>query len=112
MEDSQRFKKVLKALNESFTALVPKQEKATSPDRFRPIELCNVIYKIISKDIANCLKPLLPTPVSEEQMGYVEGRKILDNIIQAHEMVHSLITNKHAGMIMQLNIEKAYDKLR
>lgn len=44
-------------------------------------------------------------------MGYVEGRKILDNIIQAHEMVHSLITNKQVGMIMQLDIAKAYDKL-
>jgi len=49
--------------------------------------------------------------VLEEQTVYVEGRQILDNIIQAHETVHSLITNKHAGMIMQLDIAKAYDKL-
>ena len=111
VEDSRRFKKVLKALNESFIALIPKQEKATSPDRFRPIALCNVIYKIISKVIANRLKPLLPTLVSEEQMGYVEGRQILDNIIQAHETIHSLITNKKVGMIMQLDIAKAYDKV-
>eukprot|EP00253_Pinus_taeda_P031815 PITA_31815 len=87
------------------------EEKATSPDRFQPIALCNVIYKIISKVIANRLKPLLPTVVSEEQTGYVEGRQILDNRIQAHETVHSLITNKQAGMIMQLDISKAYDKL-
>eukprot|EP00253_Pinus_taeda_P017267 PITA_17267 len=44
-------------------------------------------------------------------MGYVEGRQILDNIIQAHEMVYSLITNKQAGMIIQIDIAKAYDKL-
>ena len=44
-------------------------------------------------------------------MGYMEGRQILDNIIQAHEMVHSLITNKQEGMIMQLDIANAYDKL-
>lgn len=74
VEDSRRFKTILKALNESFIALIPKQEKATSPDIFRPIELCNVIYKIISKVISNRLKPLLPTLVSEEQTGYVEGR--------------------------------------
>ena len=70
-----------------------------------------MIYKIISKVIANHLKPLLPTLVSEEQTRYVEGRQILDNTIQANEMVHSLITNKQAGMIMQLDIAKAYDKL-
>lgn len=96
VEDSRIFKKVLKVLNESFIALIPKQEKATSPHRFWPIALCNVIYKIISKVIANLLKPLLPTLVSDEQMGYVEGRQILDNIIQTHEMIHSLITNKQA----------------
>eukprot|EP00253_Pinus_taeda_P024373 PITA_24373 len=112
VEDSRRFKNVLKALNESFITLIPKQEKATSQDKFRPIALCNVIYTILSKVIANCLKPLLPTLVSEEQTGYVEGRQILDNIIQAHETVHSLITKKQEGMIMQLDIAKDYDKLR
>ena len=48
VEYSCKSKKVLRALNESFIALIPKQEKATSLDRFRPIVLCNVVYKIIS----------------------------------------------------------------
>ena len=74
VEDSERPRTVLKALNASFIALVPKQEKAMTPDKFRPITLCNVVYKIISKVIANRLKPLLPALVSEEQTGYVEGR--------------------------------------
>eukprot|EP00253_Pinus_taeda_P008423 PITA_08423 len=47
----------------------------------------------------------------EEQTGYVEGRQILDNIIQAHEVVHSLKSNKQAGMIIQLDLAKAYEKL-
>jgi len=41
----------------------------------------------------------------------VEGRKILNNIIQAHEMVDSLTINRKVRMIMQLDIAKAYDKL-
>ena len=89
VEDSRRSKTVLRALSASFIALIPKQEKAMTPDRFRSIALCNVVYKIISKFIANRLKPLLPTLVSKEQTGYVKGRKILSNIIQAHEIVHS-----------------------
>jgi len=65
-----------------------------TPKRFRPIALCNVVYKIISKVIANRFKPLLPSLMLEEQIGYVEGRQILNNIIQAHEVVHSPKTNK------------------
>lgn len=61
--------------------------------------------------MANRLKPLLPSLVSMEQSGYLEGRQILNNIIQAHEVVHPLTSNKKAGMIMQLDLVKAYDKL-
>eukprot|EP00253_Pinus_taeda_P010040 PITA_10040 len=111
VEDSRRDKTILKALNTTFIALIPKQDVARTPERFRLIALCNVVYKIISKVVANRLKPLLPTLVSTEQSGYVEGRKILDNIIQAHEVVHSLTNNNKAGMIMQLDVAKAYDKL-
>jgi len=102
---------ILKVLNTSFTSLIPKQEDAQILDKFRPITLCNVVYKIISKVVANRLKPLLPTLVSGERLGYVEGRQILDNIIQAHEVVHSLKSKKQAAMIMQLDIAKAYDKV-
>ena len=111
VEDSRRDRTILKALNTAFISLIPKQELAQTPDRFRPISLCNVVYKIISKVVANRLKPLLPTLVSMEQSSYVEGRQILNNIIQAHEVVHSLTSNRKAGIIMQLDIAKAYDNL-
>jgi len=60
--------------------------------------------------VANRLKPLLPTVVSVEQSGHVEGMKILNNIIQAHALVNSLSSKRKDGMIMQLDIDKAYDK--
>jgi len=104
VEDSRENRTALKALNTSFISLIPKQDNSMTPDRFRPITLCNVAYKIISKINANRLKPLLPTLISKEQTGYVEGRQILNNIIQSHEVVHSLISNRQAGMIMQLDL--------
>eukprot|EP00253_Pinus_taeda_P003074 PITA_03074 len=67
VEDSRNSKIVLKALNASFIALIPKQEKAMTPDRFKPISLCNAVYKIISKVISSRLKSLLPMLVFEEQ---------------------------------------------
>ena len=81
VKDSRKNKTILKVLNASFLSLIPKQENGMTPNRFRPIALCNVVYKIISKVIANRIKPFLPTLVSEEQTGYVEGRKIFNNII-------------------------------
>eukprot|EP00253_Pinus_taeda_P009251 PITA_09251 len=74
VEDSIRSRSVLKALNNYFIALIPKKEKAITSDRFRPIALCNVEYIIISKLIANKLKPLLLALISEDQIAYVEGR--------------------------------------
>eukprot|EP00253_Pinus_taeda_P023623 PITA_23623 len=111
VEDSRRSKTILKSLNSTFIALVPRVEEANTPEKFRPIALCNVIYKIISKVIANRLKMILPGIISQEQSGYVEGRQILDNILLAQEMIHSLHSRKVVGMLMQLDLSKAYDKV-
>ncbi|MCY6524972.1 reverse transcriptase domain-containing protein, partial [Actinobacillus pleuropneumoniae] len=70
-----------------------------------------VIYKVISKVVANRLKPLLPLLISQEQSGYVEGRQILDDILLTHEIIHSLKQSKQAGMILKLDLSKAFDKL-
>ena len=72
---------MLKSFNVTFLDLIPKGEGADSPDKFRSIALCNVIYKIITKVITNRQKPLLPGLISPEQSGFVEGRQILDGII-------------------------------
>ena len=74
IEESRDKKGVLKAFNATFLALIPKEVGADSPDKFRAISLCNVIYKIISKVIANWIKPFLPNLICSEQFGFVEGR--------------------------------------
>jgi hypothetical protein len=91
--------------------IIPKEEHFDNPNNFCPISLCNVFYKIITKLIANRLKPLLPTLISPEQIGYVEVRQILGGIIMAHELVHSLKYTKSPGMILKLDLSKAFDKL-
>jgi hypothetical protein len=70
-----------------------------------------VVYKIISKVIANRLKPLLPTLISQEHVGLVEGKQIVDNIIHAHELIHTLKIHRRGGMIIQLDLAKDYDKI-
>ena len=111
VEDSRRPSSILKSLNSTFLALVPKEEEANTPAKFWPIPLCNVIYKIISKFIANKMKPILSGLISKEQSGYVEGRQIMVNISLVQEMIHTLNSRKNVGMMMQLDLSKAYDKV-
>ena len=111
MEKSQQTKGILSAFNVAFLTLIPKGHCPSTLNKFRPIALCNVIYKIITKLIATRVKPLLPLLVSKEQTGYVEGRQILDGIILAHEVVHSLKLTKKPGMLMKLHMSKAFKRL-
>ena len=111
VEDSRKFESILRALNSTFLTLIPKESGTKDLGKLRPISLCNFIYKIISKVIANSLKPLLPLIISPELEGFVEGRKILDGIILVHETIHSLKNTKTLGMLPKLDLSKAYDKL-
>lgn len=102
---------MLPSLNTTFITLIPKEAQSLTPDKFRPITLCNVIYKIISKVIASCLKSLLPLLISLEQSGYVEGWKIIVGIILTHEIIHSLKQLKKESMLLKIYLSKAFDKL-
>ena len=69
----------------TFHGLIPKEVNQATFDRFRPISLCNVSYKILAKLLANKIKPL----ISPSQGGFVAGRHILDNVILVQESMHS-----------------------
>jgi len=91
---SQDCKKVGGNMNSTFLALIPKEKGANSFNRFHPISLCNIGYKIISKVIANRLKGILSYLILENQGGFVQGRKIMDNIILVQEALHSSLKRK------------------
>ena len=111
IEKSCRTGVVNKALNSTFITLIPKLKGVNVADTFHPITLCNVIYKIISKLVYTILKPILPLIISQEQGLFLEGRKILDGIIVAHEAINSLKISKKVAMMMKLDMSKAYDRM-
>jgi hypothetical protein len=75
-------------INEIHIALIPKKACSISSSYYRSISLCNVIYKIIAKCLANRLKPHLPDYIHPSQQAFIEGRRISNNIIIAQEITH------------------------
>lgn len=100
--------------NHTQLCLLPKIPKPTMMKDMRPISLCSVHYKIVSKILASRLKTVLPDIISETQGAFVSGRLISDNIIVAHEMVHALRTNEAIGsqyMAIKTDMSKAFDRV-
>lgn len=100
--------------NHTQISLLPKILNPSRMQDMRPISLCSVQYKIISKILCNCLKMILPEIISETQGAFVSGRIISDNILIAHEMIHGLHTNTKVAegwMTIKTDMSKASDRV-
>lgn len=85
---------LFKPLNHTFITLIPKVSFLDQVSHFRPISLCNVIYKVISKILVNRLKPIMDSLIIPFQNAFIKGRNISDNILIAHEIMDILRKKK------------------
>lgn len=104
--------RLLKQLNHSIIALIPKVDHARKVGEFRPISLCNVVYKAISKILASRLSGVLPLLVDEAQAGFVQGRVMAENILLLQELIRHYGRKRTVPMcLIKIDILKAFDSI-
>ncbi|CAL9013386.1 unnamed protein product, partial [Prunus brigantina] len=104
----------VREFNHTLIALIPKVKMPTTVSEFRPISLCTTVYKMIAKTIANRLKFVLPHVITENQSAFVPNRMILDNVMAAFEIMHTIkgVKKGHdVKMALKLDMAKAYDRV-
>ncbi|GJX59208.1 putative RNA-directed DNA polymerase, eukaryota, reverse transcriptase zinc-binding domain protein [Tanacetum coccineum] len=103
---------LLKEINHTFIALIPKVSTPLKVNDYRPISCCNVLYKCISKILTNRIIDGLKEVVSENQSAFIPGRRISDNILLTQELMHNYHRNRGPPRCaFKVDIQKAYDNV-
>lgn len=89
---------MLREITHSFIVLIPKGSNVAYVSQYRPISLCNVLYKIISKLLANRLKKVLPKLISPWQIAFVSGHKIQENTFLSQEILYEMKKKRKKGV--------------
>eukprot|EP00253_Pinus_taeda_P016827 PITA_16827 len=112
IEESRMNQKVWPAINSTFYALIPKNDNLEDANGFRPIALCNVIYKIITTLIAKRLKPLFDKLISTEQTGFVEVLESFGFSKRWVKWIHSLISTPNFSILVNGTPSKTFNASR
>jgi len=111
MVEFHRNGKLSKGLNSTFIALIPKVNSPQRLNDFQPISLVGSLYKILAKVLANRLRSVIGSVVSESHSAFVKGKQILDGILIANEAVDEATRLKKVLLLFKVDFEKAYDSV-
>ncbi|GKV22646.1 hypothetical protein SLEP1_g32498 [Rubroshorea leprosula] len=103
--------KLVKGSNESFVVLIPKTNNPERIEEYRPISLIGIMYKILSKLLANRLRQVLDGVIGETQMAFIAGRQLPDGVVIANEVLDDAKKSKKKCFVFKADFEKAYDNV-
>lgn len=103
----------INSVNQTLLVLILKVVNPETVKDLRPISLCNVIYKLVTKIIANRIKNFLSDLISPNQCSFIPGRHSSDNVIITQEVIHTMrnMKGKVGFMALKIDLEKAYDRV-
>lgn len=87
-------------LNFAVLTLIPKKPNASSIKKFRPISLLNCSFKVFTKVLTNRLALIMNSLISSNQSAFIKGRYILESVVTADEVLHSVHSSGGAGIIL------------
>ena len=99
-------------LNYGVITLIPKIKEANNVRQFRPICLLNVSFKIFTKVVTIHINSVADHIISPTQTAFMRGRNILEGVVILHETIHELHRKNQSGIILKIDFEKAYDKVK
>lgn len=91
--------------------LLPKKEGANTADAFQPISLQNCPMKLITKILANWLRPFIPALIDPDQTGFVHGRNIAENFVYAADLFSCCHRRRVPTVVLKLDFRKAFDSV-
>lgn len=102
-----------KGINSTILSLIPKKLEAKEMKDYRPISCCNVLYKVISKIIANRLKVLLSEFIAGNQSAFIKDRLLIENLLLATELVKDYHKDSISSRCaIKIDISKAFDSVQ
>ena len=98
--------------NATILTLIPKKQNAELVFDFRPISCCNTVYEVISKLLANRLKEILPSVISNTQSAFIRGRLLVENVLMATELTQGYNwKNISKRSLLKVDLKMAFDSL-
>ncbi|OMO78705.1 reverse transcriptase [Corchorus capsularis] len=103
---------LLPAFNSTAITRVPKVPNPSYITEFRPIACCIIIYRCITKILANRMQPCLPFLIADNQYAFIKGRKLVDNVLLAQEIVCGYNrSNISPRCALKIDLRKAFDSV-
>jgi hypothetical protein len=101
----------LKRINYGIITLVTKGPDAEKIQKYRPICLLQVLFKIFTKALTIRAIPIMNKLIHPCQTAFIKGRYISDGVALLQEVPREAKFRKQQGVVLKIDFEKAYYKV-